>query len=1157
MSLQSHVTSLEDEACAATPTPSSRGDDPFQVIPCSPSQTHEHSSTESEVEGATPSRLSRSSTVTFALSHPVVQFLSTLKLQGYARQMITDHGLHTVAALADVVQCKGGCHAILGDQAAKAHVEALRQGVQRWQREEARRLRGLDQLRTKCAKRGTKDGADRRDEAPVTPAVHTAGMPLVNNRAKDSGAPAHLSHILNAALRSLGQDGSPTAGSPTAVESEVQWPLTYDKHVHRTPSQFMRAFAFKGRCRGDLNTLTDSKPSRAALLALTANEEAHVRVTECQQANSQTEPVEVNEVRMPPVGEGCDDRAAPGRKSAEPCLREFTATPGSPAVSASLTPPVASGSTETDVVCSSSWSSALQSLQHSLIPVHTEAARDSAEAWLLEGQAPPVILAAQKGQRLDCWTTTPGVVQEGWADATAPLTPLPTTQVCVGAPATLPPANTAQVGSPCGDAMLPTLMHPLEVAPPSAKLVLEDPIGPEAETHSAAVCPQAVGAEEARSVNFLCEQRDVSMEMLMCKGDRTSPSLDELRLQLEDDLSALVSQYNVEVHRQRAQMRDSDSPFLHVPLQVFLAPAQDASPETVQFQAHPPPVTHAFPDTVDTVVGGTRSVSSSPSTPSLVNEAKPIPSVGSVSPSVVTDQRCRCIPAPACTPLEFFPPSSEVDGSQHTFIESQLHAVTPSSPPELRVASFVEPVGSVSGVPPPEAASAVEVEEDDWWREFGLDALDTAYTQNVFVPASSTRAADGPPSSVSPPPCPIETIDVDEWEPSIASSSEREENEAAGHRPTAAETFTADGSHGGEITHAEMAVAAFEKSAAVTPYEQLVSAYQTNHLSTWQLSSLRELCEALGVNLPLRTPTPTLGESGEAEDSDSDEEDGYPRVDASATTLSVEENVCNATSRPHRATYSQRMEREALLECLEKLAVRCLFYREVAPSALHRVTAISRHPYKRLRANDLVHPRDLLTRQDLEAARKRAKVEEQLERDRCIVAALTAEAVMLLEDRAMKGLPPHGSTPSQPLTPSPSRSLCGGEECQVAGDVSTMEKILLGEPVDPDHAATLVQRHYDHISYNRVQSLLTAHDVPLDTIRTVSAPQCANTELPVADSPQYLTPVRHPAEPTSSVSPAVGLSQEQRRRERTRQFFASRGFRTRGGFLCRGRQRGR
>ncbi|KPA82676.1 hypothetical protein ABB37_02503 [Leptomonas pyrrhocoris] len=281
-----------------------------------------------------------------------------------------------------------------------------------------------------------------------------------------------------------------------------------------------------------------------------------------------------------------------------------------------------------------------------------------------------------------------------------------------------------------------------------------------------------------------------------------------------------------------------------------------------------------------------------------------------------------------------------------------------------------------------------------------------------------------------------------------------------------------------------------------------------------------------------------------------------------------------------------RMQREAMLEALQLLAVRLRFRHDVAPFFLHRVERFSGLPYKRVRAADLMDEGSVLTRDDLQHARQRYKAQEQAEVERCVLSALVGEAAESTEQYAQQHLAsaPLGheeedqdastshhniTSPGSPLPPT-SAAACG---------LSHFEQILLREPVSVEATTAVVQRSFPHVAHTRVQQLLTLNEVIAEVV-VVTAPRRSpspppppppRTSIPTAKESSGLgestatTSVGTPAQP-AMLSPPRGfadspevptLSQEAQRRAKTRRYFAQHGYMTRRGAWSRGGRRGR
>ncbi|KAG5481182.1 hypothetical protein CUR178_06414 [Leishmania enriettii] len=76
-----------------------------------------------------------------SLSHPVVQFLSGVQLQGYAAHLIDDLGIRSMHDLAQRGAIPRGVTALLGPFASLQQKNELLRGLRRWKRDEARRVK--------------------------------------------------------------------------------------------------------------------------------------------------------------------------------------------------------------------------------------------------------------------------------------------------------------------------------------------------------------------------------------------------------------------------------------------------------------------------------------------------------------------------------------------------------------------------------------------------------------------------------------------------------------------------------------------------------------------------------------------------------------------------------------------------------------------------------------------------------------------------------------------------------------------------------------------------------------------------------------------------------------------------------------------------------
>ncbi|GET87938.1 hypothetical protein, conserved [Leishmania tarentolae] len=122
-----------------------------------PNASSSSSSSDTQEEAATPPPHSRSShnTITstavahtslpstppLSLSHPVVQFLSRVQLQGYADRLLCDLGIQSIAELLKRSANSKDVAALLGPSASLQQQNEFLRGLRRWQREEARRAK--------------------------------------------------------------------------------------------------------------------------------------------------------------------------------------------------------------------------------------------------------------------------------------------------------------------------------------------------------------------------------------------------------------------------------------------------------------------------------------------------------------------------------------------------------------------------------------------------------------------------------------------------------------------------------------------------------------------------------------------------------------------------------------------------------------------------------------------------------------------------------------------------------------------------------------------------------------------------------------------------------------------------------------------------------
>lgn len=304
-----------------------------------------------------------------------------------------------------------------------------------------------------------------------------------------------------------------------------------------------------------------------------------------------------------------------------------------------------------------------------------------------------------------------------------------------------------------------------------------------------------------------------------------------------------------------------------------------------------------------------------------------------------------------------------------------------------------------------------------------------------------------------------------------------------------------------------------------------------------------------------------------------------------------------ATASCRTAKRVQRMEREALLEALQLLHVRLRFRHRVAPFHLHRVAHISGLPYKRVRAADLLDEAAVLTREDLQQARQRYKAEEQTEVERCVLAALVAEAAEAVERHAQHAVAspatgeseehtgdatqlegPNGSihnSSSNSGVGSPLSPQMRGANCDAGASSSCYEQLLLREPVNTEAVTVAVQRSFPHVAHTRVQQLLALNEV-IPEVVLVAKGQCslpppspggcsgnaAAAAAPTAASnePAIASPAApgafSPSQDITHTQTPLTLSQEAVRRANTRRYFAQRGYVTRVGTWGRGGRRG-
>jgi hypothetical protein len=284
---------------------------------------------------------------------------------------------------------------------------------------------------------------------------------------------------------------------------------------------------------------------------------------------------------------------------------------------------------------------------------------------------------------------------------------------------------------------------------------------------------------------------------------------------------------------------------------------------------------------------------------------------------------------------------------------------------------------------------------------------------------------------------------------------------------------------------------------------------------------------------------------------------------------------------------ASRMERETLLEALQLAATRLRFRCCVAPFFLHRVERFSGLPYKRVRAADLMDEGAVLTRDDLQQARQRSKAEEQAEVERCVLAALSAEAAEAVEHHAQHII---CTTAAERSRDEDSGALHRGGATRLSNSLSSLpsssatttfasscyEQLLLREPVNVEAVTATVQRSFPHIANTRVQQLLTLNEVIAEAVvaATVSPPLPSPTPLP-ASTTEWQSTTGDLAEAGVVSTPALSatvsssphdvpasqgvprLPQEALRRANTRRYFAQRGYMTRRGAWGRGNRRGR
>lgn len=72
----------------------------------------------------------------FTIKQPVIFFLSSLQMQGYARRVVEECGVTTMFQLVDKVSCEKSAAELLGGYASMQHRRQLVKGVRRWAREQ-------------------------------------------------------------------------------------------------------------------------------------------------------------------------------------------------------------------------------------------------------------------------------------------------------------------------------------------------------------------------------------------------------------------------------------------------------------------------------------------------------------------------------------------------------------------------------------------------------------------------------------------------------------------------------------------------------------------------------------------------------------------------------------------------------------------------------------------------------------------------------------------------------------------------------------------------------------------------------------------------------------------------------------------------------------
>ncbi|CCW60801.1 unnamed protein product [Phytomonas sp. EM1] len=77
---------------------------------------------------------SASTSEQMSITHPVIWFLSSIQLQGYAGQFIYAHGIRSMQELVERIRCEKDAKAILGEHASRQHQITLWKGLKKWVR---------------------------------------------------------------------------------------------------------------------------------------------------------------------------------------------------------------------------------------------------------------------------------------------------------------------------------------------------------------------------------------------------------------------------------------------------------------------------------------------------------------------------------------------------------------------------------------------------------------------------------------------------------------------------------------------------------------------------------------------------------------------------------------------------------------------------------------------------------------------------------------------------------------------------------------------------------------------------------------------------------------------------------------------------------------